>query len=164
MIDTEAPKGLIAIDPSKPGKSTGLAYFYAGKLVVAEFNPRFADYRAPVLVIEFPQVYPGNRSEDPNDLLQVARGAGQWEHWSIGKCMYVYRVAPREWTAGVPKDVRCKRVIEQLSDEEITKLPRSLADSKLHNVLDAVGLGLWALDRMTSPCVPSVLKCVKEKL
>ncbi len=141
---------LECIDPSKPGNNTGRARFVCGKLMHAEL---WTHQRVPDVlptdnaIIELPQIYPGPRDEDPNDLIQVARCVGQWECELRRAGATVRLVHPREWKGSVPKTVHNARVLAALTDAERARLPK-LPASKLHNVLDAVGLGLWLLKRI----------------
>lgn len=142
-------RNLLAIDPSKPGNNTGCAYFVGLSLISAwlhtsEKAPTYT-HAVDLLVIELPQVYPGARNEDPNDLIHVARAVGQWEQsTTYGELRLVH---PRTWKGTIQKAVMNRRVLECLSIEERAKLPE-LPAGKLHNVLDAVGLGLVTLGRL----------------
>ena len=93
-------------------------------------------------VIELPRVYPGARKNDPNDLVDLACVAG-----ALGNEFTEY-VYPRTWKGQVPKVVMGKRIMSRLSEGEkwnIEKCPESLK----HNVLDAIGIGLWKLGRLS---------------
>lgn len=97
-----------------------------------------------LLVCEFPQVYGGPRKADPNDLLPLAECVGAVE--ARVKALRTARYLPREWTKGVPKEIRLRRYLTTLTPAEIEvvkaiKGPASL----LHNVLDACALGAYAL-------------------
>jgi hypothetical protein len=134
---------LQAVDPSKPGNNTGVASFHGGRLQSAYLWPHnLAPERIipHVLLIELPCVYPGARDENPNDLIQVARAVGQWEH--AATCARVVHVYPRTWKSQVPKKIHNARTLAKLSPEE-----RALVDGARHDVIDAVGLGLWLLGR-----------------
>lgn len=100
------------------------------------------------LVIEWPQIYPHARGkgQDPNDLLCVAGvvGAILGETWRDAE--YIKLVHPADWKGQVPKKIHNARVLQRLSAEERTRLP-DLPASKLHNAIDAIGLGLWYLKR-----------------
>ena len=96
-------------------------------------------------LIEHPRVYPGSAQQkgDLNDLLDVvAVGAAIAAHTPN-----VVTVFPADWKGNVPKDVMTERIRRALTDEErarIEKCPASL----MHNVLDAIGIGLWKLGRI----------------
>ena len=152
---------MIAIDP---GENTGGAFFVNGALVWAGLlsllDGTHSNTTADKLIIEIPFIRPdditggrGARANNPaavaakriNDLLSVCVCAGQWIR-SIN-APHTRRVRPHEWKGGVPKEIHNARVLEKLSSAESLLLPK-LPASKLHNVVDAVGLGLFELGRM----------------
>lgn len=140
---------LLCIDPSKPGNNTGVAVFESRVLVQCALwgEKLAAAERCEVLVIELPQVYPGAREEDPNDLIQVARSVGMWEQAT--ECNEVYLVHPRKWKGTVAKEIHNRRTLAKLEPRERALLEALyLPASKRHNVIDAIALGLWATGRM----------------
>ena len=147
---------LLAIDP---GKNIGWAAFRDGVLwccglvkCMDKDSASAIPRRVPTatnLVVEVPQVYAGPRAKgDPNDLIQVAVCAG----WVIGQYTGadLRAVKPSEWKGQEPKDITEKRVLESLSSFENSVLEAERAKVKksvAHNMVDAVGIGLWALRR-----------------
>ncbi len=155
---------LLAIDPGL--NACGCAYFIDNILV----NSGLIGYTAPTweaipkraamtadavftefgiperLVIEWPQVYRlgGRAGADPNDLLGLAAVAGALCVRACDPVVNTYK--PAEWKGQVPKEVHHARILRFLSDTEKKAIPK-LAKSKLHNVLDAIGLGLFHLGR-----------------
>jgi len=149
-------KKLIAIDPGT--EQAGFALFENGILTRAELvrekgsTKEQRAWRAArqlgalcqahadaELVVEHPQVYlrsPG----DPDDLLALALVVGGVLTLHEGGDL----VRPREWKGQVPKKIMVARILKQLSDEE-QALCKRVKDN--HNVLDAVGIGLWRLKR-----------------
>jgi Holliday junction resolvasome RuvABC endonuclease subunit len=98
------------------------------------------------LVIEYPQIYKGTR-DDPNQLLKVAAALGASLSQIVRASSVVYYL-PRQWKGQMPKVTHNEMVMDLLTDEEhdvITKC--KVSPSLLHNVLDAVGLGLHHLRR-----------------
>lgn len=102
------------------------------------------------LVIERPQLYVFGRAKaDPNKVAQVTFIAGVTAgRTSHGKLFLPY---PGEWKGQVPKSIHNERVLEVLEareraiyDKESKAWPASLR----HNILDAIGLGLWHLRRI----------------
>lgn len=98
------------------------------------------------LILEWPQIYRAGRSKagvDANDLLPLAglncMLAKMWP-----AVVQVYK--PHEWKGQVPKVIMCDRIRSRLSETELTKI--SGTKSVLHNVWDAVGLGLHDLGRL----------------
>jgi hypothetical protein len=143
---------LTAVDPGK--WLFALARFDGGLLVEAELRryTKYVECRvAPCdrLVCEWPTVYPGSRAEDPNDLLPLTACVGAVA--ALTQASSFSTLAPREWTSGRPKDVNHRRILKRLSPAEQGVLDAGLAPVEKnlrHNVLDAVGIGLYALDRL----------------
>ncbi len=104
------------------------------------------EYRA---VVELPRIYPGSRSGRPNDLVDLAAAAG-----IIGAVFGpVEFVHPRTWKGTVPKEVMTRRILTRLTDEEHKvhdryEAARPRAKKPDHNVLDAIGVGLWKRGRL----------------
>lgn len=98
-----------------------------------------------VIVSEFPKVYSVGKSKgDPEDLLQLAAIVGGivCRERAVSKI-----VRPYEWKGQVPKDIMTGRILSKLSPLEQRIIPK-LAASKLHNVIDAIGIGLRHVGRL----------------
>ena len=165
---------LIAVDPGIKG--CGLAIFGAGELQYCGYErststsqdpvTRCADMAAQValcvrrriadlpggkLILEFPQVYPGGRGRgDPNDLLFLAGVTCAIS--ALLPTLSTRSVRPRAWKGQVPKAIHHTRIVQRLSEAEHARMDAwlDLVPGNLrHNALDAIGLGLWALNRST---------------
>ncbi len=148
--------GVIAIDP---GERTGWALFDNGTLVEAGtmskaeilLNPPCPSGRKnylDVAVIELPVIYPlGLGKGDPNQLIDLAVFVGDLRGFYVRRLsLDVVLVRPRTWKGTVPKRIHNARVLEALTPDERALLPRRpRARDYDHNMLDAVGLGLWQL-------------------
>ncbi len=147
---------VVAIDPGK--KHLGWAEFVGGRLVacgLAEGKARDmrlaleeVGLRREVTVVEEPQIYPARRWKgDPNDLVDVALTAGI----AIGTLCRrgeVVCVRPRAWGGNRPKTVKAAGIVGALDEAERDVLNGcGVARGKLHNVVDATGIGLWWLGR-----------------
>ena len=147
---------LIAIDP---GETTGWASFYDRVLIncgtVVGSPPQLPGIDegddqlwGPVdVVIEKPVSYPMDKV-DANDLITLAITVGEWKEflgrWAPG----VELVKPRTWKGTVPKTIHNDRIVALLTAEEKALMPkRPRAKTYDHNMLDAVGIGLWKLQR-----------------
>lgn len=98
-------------------------------------------------VIEKPVVYDQKSWKgDPNDLVSVALISGA--AGALLEAEMTEFISPRTWKGGVPKDISNRRIIKKLDDCE-AKLLQNLGLSKTmrHNVVDAIGIGLWAVNR-----------------
>ena len=145
--------GCIAIDP---GKVSGWAVFDEQKeLMQASWGDsqqfktacKLFFYTKPV--IEIPIAYP-SRKVDPNDLIKLAIMAGEYAGYldALGFPQAQF-VKPVQWKGTVPKDVHQRRILKKLKPEELERLPkRPRAKDYDHNMLDAVGIGLWKLGRL----------------
>lgn len=97
------------------------------------------------LVVELPQVYHAKIETDQNDLIHLAAVVGAL--CSEFKDADIEVVLPAEWKGQVPKAIMHARMMKRLDTDERAALP-TLPKSKLHNVLDAVSIGLVDLKRM----------------
>jgi hypothetical protein len=142
---------VIAIDP---GKNAGIAFFKDGFLYSADLHNGLDDYRVAVapfqfghVVCEIPQVYRGSRVSTQS-LTTLAFRAG----YLVGlmRPSKQYLVKPSQWKGQIPKDIHHEQILRQLDVGELLVLDERLQNipkSKRHNVYDAVGLGLWYLQR-----------------
>ena len=96
-------------------------------------------------------IYPfGKGKGDPNDLIEVALIAGM-----LTGAMYMRTpefdlkyVKPRTWKGTAPKHITNERTLAQLTPVELERLPRRpRAKDYDHNMLDAIGIGIWQLQR-----------------
>jgi hypothetical protein len=138
---------VICIDPGV--KACGLAKFVGDRLVYTCYAPR-EDIRTcnpwlDELIIEMPRIYPGSGQQkgDLNDLLDLAAVVGFLEGVLGGRTT---RVFPAQWKGQVPKKIMTARILGKLSVEERNTIVS--AGSKTHNIVDAIGIGLWKLGRL----------------
>lgn len=145
-----------------PGTHTGWAVYdhQKGKIVacgLGEFRGYSAQLFGPFdraahddwLVIERPQVYSARHWKgDQADVIDTALRAGVLAERmrmraGVNRFLVERFPSPQEWKGQVPKHVHNQRVISKLSAEE-RQLIR--VGSNTHNVIDAIGLALWALE------------------
>ncbi len=158
---------LVAVDPGV--NSTGLAVFEDETLVgvrllraeslqhmicvlVNEEWPVQFGYPETVIV-EQPTVYRRGGKGDSKDLISVAivAGAAAAAYGCESLDQTIRFVEPRTWKGSVPKKVHNERILRELHKEErkyfdwvIEDVPSGL----VHNMIDAVGIGLYELGRM----------------
>jgi hypothetical protein len=137
---------LLCIDP---GKYAGWARFRDGSLEAAGAAQadRLSFEECDELVVEVPQYRPHSRV-DPNDLITLAWESGKLaERVPNGSTILVF---PSTWKGSVPKEVHNRRVTALLSPDEVHVLESALCwrFAYRHNMVDAVGLGLWRLGRL----------------
>jgi hypothetical protein len=142
---------LLSIDPGK--NEFGWARFHAAQLMQCGFEQvKYAQslfYRMTVdcAVIEVPQIYPMRSWKgDPNDLIDVALTSGQIAGiLSLNKKEFV---RPHAWKGNRPKDIDNNYTLSKLDERELVILNQcEVIKSKRHNVIDAIGIGLWKLNR-----------------
>jgi len=98
------------------------------------------------LVIEDPRVYPIT-NVDPNNLMTLAKAVGAIV--ANVKALHTKLVTPSRWKKSVPKKIHQKRILRAMSQSETQLLENCLCPKSLqHNVVDAIGIGLWELRRM----------------
>lgn len=146
-------RGVTAVDP---GKRSGWAIFVDAALVEAgvwsevdmlEAGTPIVELGPAVAVIELPVIYPLGRGEgDPNDLIDLAVLVGDLRGFYRRAGLDVVLVKPRTWKGTTPKPIHNERVLRALTPAERALLPRRpRAKGFDHNMLDAIGLGLWQL-------------------
>jgi hypothetical protein len=148
---------LIAIDPGKAG--LGWAAFEGGRLIETGLiaNGSLSEafrvlkevclkHRPGDAVIEIPQVYQQRLQKgDPNDLITVAVIAGIAAAAFLPYGIEPQLVRPHKWKGSRPKAVDNQYTLSLLDEDEKSKLVK--VSGKQHNVLDAVGIGLWRVGR-----------------
>lgn len=151
---------LLAVDPGK--LVCGAALFEDGVLYhaallkaestaqlawsVVDWGGKTALFEPDYLVVEGQQVYRFGGS-DPNDLLPLAFLAGCVAGRMSRSPLVMPK--PREWKGSLKKEVFAARIVDALAPAEKAVLDSvKCAKSLKHNVIDAVGLGLWALGRL----------------
>jgi len=92
-------------------------------------------------------VYPGAKGlkTNPNDLLDLAMCSGAfYGALCVEMRSNLTLVEPAEWKAQVPKDITRRRIEGFLTDAEKAVIKKG---GEMHNVYDAIGIGLFALGR-----------------
>lgn len=145
---------ILCIDPGV--KAAGAALFEGGELTTAWLArgktwQETADdvvAKMPVsavlvqtVVIEKMQIYDSTPLAHANDLLTVSLMVGRVTGLFPGCRVVEYY--PRTWKGGAPKNVMTKRIQSKLSDDETRRIDMPKAKNLVHNVWDAVGIGLY---------------------
>lgn len=142
---------LVAVDP---GTTTGWAVFNGQGTLYHARGMSFPDcldvfpdrVENATIILEIPQAYPHGSKGDPQDLITLAMIAGELR--GLFRPREVTQVFPRAWKGNVPKAIHHPRVLAALTDAERAVLPkRPRAGGYDGNMIDAIGLGLWALGR-----------------
>ncbi len=92
-------------------------------------------------------VYPGAKGlkTNPNDLLDLAMCAGAfYGALCVDLRASLRLVEPAEWKAQVPKEITRERIKAILTPQEVSRIRKG---GEMHNVWDAIGIGLFACGR-----------------
>lgn len=118
---------------------------------VSECIRHWSGYRTVLttdsIVGERQVVYPGAKGlkTNPNDLLDLAMCAGAFYGALCVDLRATLRlVEPAEWKAQVPKEITRERIKAILTPQEISRIRKG---GEMHNVWDAIGIGLFASGR-----------------
>ena len=100
------------------------------------------------VLVECPRVYPGGRTRNPNDLLDLSVVVGALCA-SAADCL---TVEPRAWKGARDGDAFIAGCVQpSLTPAELRRVElRGVAAGLRHNIWDAVGLGLWYFGRLHS--------------
>src|SRR5579872_2510509 len=138
---------LLAIDP---GADLGWAVYVNGQLTSCGVgDPKMASAPNRV-VLERPAIYPGARQQArPRDVITLALRAGE----AAGVYARAFGVVPeyfepRVWKGGsLTKEAHHPRIWKRLFSAEqhtVSSAALSIAQGKQHNMMDAIGIGLFA--------------------
>ena len=107
-------------------------------LNVAEIalNYEWAEKKA---VIEYPKVH--RDTPNPEAIVKLAAASGAYTALLQAAGFHVEWVEPRAWKGTVPKAIMCKRILAKLDKNEYGRIK----NPKDHNIIDAVGIGLWKI-------------------
>lgn len=155
---------LISVDPGV--KATGVAFFddyslvnvllvraRSLELMIVEMQKFTNFYDTPdTVIVERPTIYRRGGKGDPVGLVSISIVAGA-AACSISQDVWskIKFVEPRVWKGSVPKKIHNERIVEQLNDREQAILKTRLVKAPvklIHNVIDAVGIGLYQLGKM----------------
>ena len=93
------------------------------------------------------QVIVARYTKRPADIVKLAQDAGRWAGIYSTLGVDAHFVEPNVWKGGpVPKNISHPRIWSALNAREQSVVDvgcRGMAPSKRHNVMDAIGIGLW---------------------
>lgn len=153
------PGVLVSIDPGK--KANGYAIFVDRELVACGMTGDASEVLKhwslggvcqarswpELVVMEYPKIYDRRRWKgDPNDLLPIT-AAGAHLAGTLHPMRFKIGL-PEDWKKQTPKEIQNERDMGVLSPAELEVVEAvGIAPSKRHNMIDAVGVGLWELKR-----------------
>lgn len=136
---------LLAVDP---GADQGWALFESGCLVACGLGAPPVRAAGARTIIERP--HPIKTRAPVKDIITLAIRAGETGGARRVDGAEVEYVEPATWMGGsIPTKVNQARIRRRLSgaERDIVEAAEKAAKSKAHNVLDAVGIGLFASKR-----------------
>lgn len=134
---------LIAVDPGV--HACGVAWFKDSHLFRVEYRSDQLPWSAFHCVCELPEQRGRSTNVRMSDIIDLALSAGRMTG-AYSDCEYR---TPSQWKGQMPKSVQHRRMWKALGLSEVELLlSLGLAKGLLHNVYDAVSLGLVALGRM----------------
>jgi hypothetical protein len=100
------------------------------------------------VVIECPVIYPKSKAP-PQDIMHLYGAVIAIAQVCNQYFVRVDFVEPRAWKGNVPKEIFGKRIVSKLLPKELKaaqldKFPKT----KRHDVVDAIGIGLWSSGRL----------------
>jgi hypothetical protein len=96
-------------------------------------------------VVELPIYHTEGKSKvPPSSLIQLGFSAGRLVP---AQSLEVETIWPVTWKGSLPDEILYARIMSALTESEKALIPK-LGQSLLHNVLDAIGIGLHTLGRM----------------
>jgi len=139
-----------SIDPGKHGCAYAIGR--QGQIIDVDYgtdNGIWKEIVIDVLYFELPQIYPGVRNEDPNDLIQVTYwGTRFLNQFDARKIIEIH---PREWKGSIKKETMLRRIEEKVLTPEELHLVNllNLPKETRHNALDACGILAHAFGRLS---------------
>lgn len=108
---------------------------------------RCLDYDFTKVTVELP-IYRARQGSkvSPNDLIKLGFSGGRIIP-AFCHPVYVDTIWPNSWKGELPDQILYERILGALTAEELALIPK-LAKSKIHNVLDSIGIGLHLFGRM----------------
>lgn len=136
---------LLTIDPGVNG--CAMAFWVDSVLIALDYTaylPRSFS-GADRVIVELPQIYTGSKGKgNPNNLVRLAFAAGR-----VVGGRPCETVLPRVWKGTIKKEAMLRRILRAMNDNELALLKAcNLPKSTEHNLVDAIGIGLWYHKRL----------------
>lgn len=96
-----------------------------------------------VLVIEIPVVrQTGLQKGSQRDIVNLALAAGKLIGTNSNRFQSVVELCPEQWAGQIPKDVKYKRILERLTEDEKASIDWPKQKALRMDVVEAIGIGL----------------------
>ena len=144
-------RGAAYVEDSAPPRPTVEQWAWTAGLIWSHAQ-RWVDGNGPYQAfVEHMQVYPGD-PVPPADLLKVqsVTAAAAVLLRTLPRMFEVTTEVPAKWKGQVPKKIHHQRVWASLEPEEgelLDSVLLAVHKDKVHNVMDAVAMGLWCCKR-----------------
>lgn len=156
---------ILCIDPSTAATNTGWAIFETwpqGTLTTSGILVACGKTAPPPAwltditeaVLERPVIYPHGRTPNPNDIVKLGVTVGEMAGVLAANGVSVRYVEPRAWKGTLDKDTCCRRAWGRLRPDDerwVAEKYRPETSGPVRggkdHVLDAIGIGLWAIGR-----------------
>lgn len=93
-------------------------------------------------VIEYPKVH--KDTPNPEAIVKLAAACGAYTGLLQAAGFGLIWVEPYTWKGNVPKEVSTRRILAKIPKEDYSKI----SNVRDHNILDAIGIGLWATKKI----------------
>lgn len=124
-------------------------YYRAAAMAAAVWDITVALKPCPQsLIVEYPRVYRAGKGKgNPSDLLLLTAVGGALAVLAYRQGVpHIQTVEPEQWKGQLPKEISHARILATLTSQEKCNIV-ACAQSYMHNVLDAIGIGLWRVSR-----------------
>ncbi len=144
---------MISNDPGEPKTGATWAQFVGKDLYkcgIWGFHPPPIRLPGERVLIELPLIY-ARSPVPPNDICTLSRRAGRIEHALCAWDELAEWVPATTWKGSVNKVIMTERILSALPESDriaYFRVAAEVAESYQHNLLDAIGLGRWALKLM----------------
>lgn len=139
---------LLTIDP---GADCGWALWLGGELYQCGFRKMPATWPEPIARVVVERPHTGKTRARKKDVITLAIRAGEVGGiWSYITGIVPEYVEPNRWKGSQSKEISHRIIKAKLRPAELKKFQsdcKGMAESKRHNVLDAIGIGLYVLKR-----------------
>lgn len=103
-----------------------------------------------LVVVEIPDRVDTDKGVQIRDIVRLAVRAGRVVERYLDRGNHVRTVAPVQWKGSVPKPIHNARIMSALDPAELAMVAdrqRAIPEKLRHNLIDALGITLWAIGR-----------------
>lgn len=143
FVDNRLEKGWYSKNTERNARGP-IAWRQMVSVLLADMEKRGL-FPVHAFITEYPQVYDKiHQLGDQDDIIQLACVAGAVSGAIPAK--HYMGVLPREWKGQVPKKIHNLRMLNRITEQERANIEPAIEQMK-HNIYDAVGIGLFFLEK-----------------